>query len=133
MHDDGLAFGESAENLPFAVVALAQFDDLRAQSPAVLQTKAAQSSPRRNRLPTGTLRTADSSPQHDRDLDAIAIAEVASLRAGLPIKSISTLTRCSSTPSAETLVNPDGSTRRTRAVERLAAAPLVDAGRGRRG
>ena len=37
-----------------------------------------------------------------------------------------TLTRCSSTPSAEILVNPDGSTRRTFAVQLAVAAPLLD-------
>ena len=37
-----------------------------------------------------------------------------------------TLTRCSSTPSAEILVKPEGSTRRTRPAERGAAAPALD-------
>jgi hypothetical protein len=36
-----------------------------------------------------------------------------------------TLTRCSSTPSADTFMNPDGSTRLTR-LERLVTAPLLD-------
>ena len=59
----------------------------------------------------------------DADLDAIAIAE---RRASLVAKSTITLTRCSSTPSADTFMKPEGSTRRTRALERLRAAPLLD-------
>ena len=73
--------------------------------------------------------TSSLSPDDDADLDAVGIAERPGA-AGGSAKSMMTLTRCSSTPSAETFMNPEGSTRRTRAVERLAAAPLLDAGTG---
>ena len=52
-------------------------------------------------------------PDDDANFDAIAVAERARGRGGSS-KSMSTLTRCSSTPSAETFMKPDGSTRRTR-------------------
>ena len=62
---------------------------------------------------TGTLvRVVDPQGQ-DANADPIAVAERRHCSGGL-VMSISTLTRCSSTPSAETFVKAAGSTRRTR-------------------
>ena len=94
------------------VVALAQLDRLQPHAPVA-----------RRRTPPIPRRAGTGSDRHlqhfvSRQITTRTSTRYASpsalRRPAVPTKSMRTLTRCSSTPSADTFMNPEGSTRRTR-------------------
>ncbi len=113
MQRDRRPLRKPIQDLPFAVIALADLNGLRAgawpssiheHGPVVAAAK---------RLPTGTLSDVVA-PAKRQSAPRRGSRRPARPPARSSRKSTMTLTRCSSTPSAETFMKPEGSTRRTR-------------------
>ena len=117
------------EDLPFALVALPELHRLQAGT-AVFDDEHGPSLAAPEERADRDLQHVVVAPDDDAHLDAIAVAERAGGSGGSS-RSMITLTRCSSTPSAETFMKPDGSTRRTRPCSGWSPPHCIDRARRR--
>ena len=110
MDDDALPAFEAAEDLHGKTILLPDLDGAQHRASAALgEDGPALAGAKQGRQ--RYLQDVVGFPEHDARLDAVAVAERASAPAA--DRSMITLTRCSSMPSAEIFVKPNGSTRRT--------------------
>ena len=122
MKHDLVAFGQAFENFGLQAVLAADFHHLLVDD-VVHDRNTADSLPTRNSALVGTLSTSSASSMTIRASTRKPSPSVGRSSGG-STRSTITYTRCSSTPSVEIFVKPDGSTTRTRPCSGAVAAPM---------